>query len=243
MTKQFFNQILKLQDFTVKDFLSINNANILVIGAGGLAHPLLTSLLGHGIKNICIADDDIVEESNLHRQFLFDVTDIGTKKVKALEHKLSKKYPDLNIQTLNKFLEEKDIYALVGNFDLVIDCSDNFMTRYNVNEICYELKVPLFMALANGYLGHAIFFKNNISGPCYECIFPRKLNVNEDSCDETGIVPAVLGYISSLIAILVIKFICNEELNSSILYRIDAKKLDLKTTQFDKDPLCICCKD
>ena len=131
----------------------LNSKKILLIGAGGLAHPLVTSLCGSGLTTFDIADGDVIEYKNLHRQFLFNEKCIGKGKAKVLKSKLEDHYPQTNISVIEKFLEEKDLFEQIPNYDLIIDCSDNFKTRYNINEVCVEKNIPLVMGLASGVKG------------------------------------------------------------------------------------------
>ena len=238
----FWETATQLSGFNETLVDELNSKKILLIGSGGLAHPLLTSLCGSGLTTFDIADGDVIEYKNLHRQFLFNEKCIGQGKARVLKSKLEDHYPQTNISIIEKFLEEKDLFEQIPNYDLIIDCSDNFKTRYNINEVCVEKNIPLVMGLASGVTGHAAAFLNYANSPCYECIFPRNTNINEDSCDEVGILTPVLSYVSSIVAMMTIRIILDQFTKENFLYRIDGMTLKTNQTLINKDKECFVCK-
>ena len=242
MNSIFFEKVLKLDEFSKSDLIDLSQKRFLIIGAGGIAHPLVMNLLGHGVKHLSIADGDKVETNNLHRQFLFDFEDVGLNKAVTVKKKLAHKFPNLKLEIFDKFLDEKDLYNNLNNFDIVADCSDNFATKYNSNEICHEFKKPLFIGSANGYIGQAICIPNEVSGPCYECLFPRSSYLSEETCDESGVAPYVLSYIASILTMLITNFVIRGLSVPTKLYRIDAMKMELSTSTLHRDINCIICR-
>lgn len=241
MNSIFFEKVLKLDEFSKSDLTDLSQKRFLIIGAGGIAHPLIMNLLGHGVKHLSIADGDKVETDNLHRQFLFDFEDIGLNKAFTVKKKLINKFPNLKLEIFDRFLDERDLYNNLNSFDIVVDCSDNFATKYNSNEICHEFKKPLFIGSANGYIGQAIFIPNTVSGPCYECLFPRSSYLPEETCNESGIAPYVLSYVASILTMLITNFVISGLSAPIKLYRIDAKKMELSSSTLRSDTSCIIC--
>ena len=169
MNSIFFEKVLKLDEFSNSDLTDLSQKRFLIIGAGGIAHPLIMNLLGHGVKHLSIADGDKVETDNLHRQFLFDFEDIGLNKAVTVK-KLINKFPNLKLEIFDRFLDERDLYNNLNTFDIVADCSDNFATKYNSNEICHEFKTTIYW-FSKWIYGQAIFIPNTVSGPCYDVYF------------------------------------------------------------------------
>lgn len=241
MNSIFFEKVLKLDEFSKSDLTELSQKKFLIIGAGGIAHPLVMNLLGHGVKHLSIADGDKVETNNLHRQFLFDFEDIGLNKAVTIKKKLIHKFPNSELEIFDKFLDEKDLYNNLNAFDIIADCSDNFATKYYSNEICHEFKKPLFIGSANGYIGQAIFIPNTSSDPCYECLFPRSSYLSEETCSESGIAPYVLSYVASILTMLITNYVVRGLSAPTKLYRIDAMKMELSSSTLHRDINCIIC--
>ena len=142
MNLDFFEKQLLIDNFSEKLQKKIFDTNCLVIGGGGIAHPLLTYLVSTGFGNISIADGDKVELSNLHRQYHFNASDLNKRKAEVLKEKFKNEYEFINFKSINKFLEEKDLFELIEHHDLIFDASDNFQTRYISNDLCHEHKKP-----------------------------------------------------------------------------------------------------
>ena len=124
---------------------------------------------------------------------------------------------------------------------MIIDCSDNFKTRYNINEVCVEKNIPLVMGLASGVTGHAAAFQI-MPTALLRMYFPRNTNINEDSCDEVGILTPVLSYVSSIVAMMTIRIILDQFTKENFLYRIDGMTLKTNQTLINKDKECFICK-
>ncbi len=240
MNLDFFEKQLLIDNFSEKLQKKIFDTNCLVIGGGGIAHPLLTYLVSTGFGNISIADGDKVELSNLHRQFHFTANDLNKRKAEVLKKKFKNGYEFIDIKPINKFLEEKDLFELIEHHDLIFDASDNFQTRYICNDVCHEHKKPLISGAAEGMLGIVAAFNFKENSPCYECLFPRNYNLNERSCVNSGITPSVLGIIGSFMASIALKIIADETFKSSVM-RINLSDLSISQPKLKKDLLCKIC--
>ena len=137
-----YSRHIMISEIGLEGQLKIKNARVLVIGAGGLGAPLLLYLAAAGIGTIGIVDDDLVEDSNLQRQVLFGVSDIGQPKVQAAKNRLEALNPHINIITFQERLTSQNAYSIFSQFDFVADGSDNFATRYLVNDAAYFTKIP-----------------------------------------------------------------------------------------------------
>jgi len=194
-----------LKGFGTENQLKLTKAKVLVVGAGGLGVPVLTYLNAMGVGSIGIVDNDVVSITNLHRQVLYSERDIGKSKVTAAKEKLMAQNPNTEIVVFNKFLNTKNALEIIADFDIVVDASDNFPTRYLVNDACVILKKPFVYGALHGYEGQVSVF-NYKDGPTYRCLFPNMPNENEvPNCNEHGVLGIIPGIIGNLQALETIK--------------------------------------
>ncbi|WP_143960909.1 HesA/MoeB/ThiF family protein [Litoribacter populi] len=184
-------------------------AKVLIIGAGGLGCPALLYLAAAGVGHITVVDGDIVSLSNLNRQVLFGISDIGKPKVDVVKEYFSQKYNDIQIDGLPFYLSQENCLGIIENHDLVIDGSDNFQTRYMVNDACTLLEKPLIMGSIFQNEGQVSFLNAHGSKSVnYRDIFPEPPEAHEVlNCSETGVLGVLPGIIGSLQASEAIKFL------------------------------------
>lgn len=224
-------------------------AKVLVVGAGGLGSPVLLYLAAAGVGTLGIVDDDAVSLSNLQRQVAYGLTDVGRPKTESAKARLSGLNPDVKVVTHALRLTPENAKALIGPYDVVADGSDNFETRFAVNEACFRLKKTLVSAALLQFDGQLSTFKpfaKNERGeffPCYRCFVPAK-PPREDAftCAEMGILGAIAGVLGTLQAVEVIKEItgAGESLAGKlILY--DGLHGRFRTLALNRDPACRLC--
>jgi sulfur-carrier protein adenylyltransferase/sulfurtransferase len=178
-----------------------------VIGCGGLGCPVLQFLAAAGIGNIGIIDNDIVEEGNLQRQILFSTEDIGKPKVFAAVEKLDKYNPLVTITAIQHKLEISNAIEIIRQYQIIVDCSDNFTTRYLVNDACILQDKPLVSGSIYKFEGQVTVF-NYQKGPTYRCLYPAPPDQKFGSnCSETGVMGTITGLTGTLMANEVIKII------------------------------------
>ncbi|MCJ8154558.1 ThiF family adenylyltransferase [Chryseobacterium sp. SSA4.19] len=199
-----------LPDFGISAQEKLAASSVLVVGAGGLGCPALQLLVSSGIGKIGIVDFDFVEIQNLHRQFLFDEKDIGLPKVIVAERYLKSKNPETEIEIFNEKLTAQNGIGIIQNYDVVADCTDNFTTRYLLNDACFILKKPLVYASIFRYEGQVAVFnvekENQITN--YRDLFPVPPNQNEvPNCNEAGVLPTHSSVIGTFQANEVIKLL------------------------------------
>lgn len=187
-------------------------AKVLVIGAGGLGAPMMQYLAAAGVGTIGIIDNDVVEASNLHRQILFNASDIGSSKVKTTKKRLEQNNPHINIIEHEEKLDASNALDLLDKYDVIADGSDNFSTRFLVNDACVLLDKPLVHGSLFQFEGQLSVFnyteKNGIRGPNYRDLFPElPLPDQSPNCAETGILGMLPGTIGCMQAIEVIKIV------------------------------------
>jgi molybdopterin/thiamine biosynthesis adenylyltransferase/rhodanese-related sulfurtransferase len=207
-----YSRHIMISEIGLEGQLKIKNARVLVIGAGGLGAPLLQYLAAAGIGTIGIVDDDLVEDSNLQRQVLFGVSDIGQPKVIAAKNRLEALNPHINIIPYQERLTSRNAYSIFGQFDFVADGSDNFATRYLVNDAAYFTKIPNIFGSIYQFEGQISVFNfrkedGEISAN-YRDLFPTPpLPGTVPSCGEAGVLGVLPGIIGALQANEVLKLI------------------------------------
>ncbi|SKB44770.1 HesA/MoeB/ThiF family protein [Dyadobacter psychrophilus] len=202
--KRYSRQIL-LPEMGLIGQERLKAAKVLVVGAGGLGCPVLQYLVAAGVGNIGIVDDDVVDMTNLHRQILYSAADVGKSKVLAAVEKLEAQNPFVTLIPHQVRLQEDNVNQIIANYDLVIDGSDNFPTRYLVNDACVELDKPLIFGSILRFEGQVSVF-NYKGGPTYRCLFPDA--EEGDNCAEAGVIGILPGIIGTYMANEAIKIIC-----------------------------------
>lgn len=219
------------------------DSKVLVIGAGGLGSPCLLYLAASGIGTIGIVDCDIVELSNLQRQILFETSDIKTPKVEAAAAALEDLNPEIKIITHQLKLDASNIEEIIKNYDLIIDGSDNYSTRFLVNDICFKHKKPLVSAAILAFSGQISVFKAyEAAQPCYRCIYEDEPPEGTmPNCSLNGILGSVAGTMGTLIATEAVKEILQIGKSlSGYLMVYDALKQEFRKVKITKDADCRC---
>lgn len=184
----------------------LKSAKVLVIGAGGLGSPLLLYLAASGVGTIGFVDDDAVEASNLQRQIIHTEDRIGMPKVFSAEVAMKALNPFVELRPYHRRLGAEDAKALIADYDLVLDGTDNFDTRYLVNQICADLGKPLISAAITQWEGQISLYHPASGGPCYECVFPvRPAPGMVPTCAEAGVAAPLPGVIGSMMAMEAVK--------------------------------------
>lgn len=220
-------------------------SRVLVVGGGGLGSPLLLYLGAAGIGTLGVADDDVVDLSNLQRQVIHASTSIGAPKVESAKATLSALNPEVRVEAYRLRLDAENAAALVAQYDLVADGSDNFATRYVLNDVCYRLQKPLVAASLAPFDGQLSTFKSYLGppNPCYRCLFreppPPDL---VPRCETAGILGAVAGVMGTLQATEVLKELLGiGESLSGILLMYDALRVQFHRVRIPRDPACPTC--
>ncbi len=186
----------------------LSQAKVLVIGVGGLGSPALMYLVASGIGKIGLVDFDKISLSNLQRQVLFGTNDIGKLKVDVAKLKLNSLNPDIEIITFPVELSKRNIEKIFSDYDIVLDGTDNYSTRYLVNKYCFLQKKTLVFGAISQWDGQISLYDPNKKSACFECLFPEDDNFQiEASCAESGVLGPLVGIIGALMAAEVIKFI------------------------------------
>ena len=236
--KRFEKQII-LKKVGLAGQKKIFSANVLVIGLGGLGCPLLTYLAASGVGKIGIVDFDKVEISNLNRQTLFNTKDIGKFKVNQAKKAINKINKKINVIPFKKKLTSKNIKKIFSSFDIICDGTDNYNTRYLINDFCLKNKKILISSAISKFDGQLMKFNFKKKGPCYRCFIPSPPDY-ENNCQAEGIFSPVAGIMGSLQANEVLKCILNSknDLTNHVLI-FDSLKTEFRKSKISINPKCI----
>lgn len=220
----------------------LKKARVLLIGAGGIGSPAAYYLAAAGVGNIGIIDDDLVDRANLQRQILFTTEDIGKSKAEIAKLRISVLNPNIHVTAYAVRLTAQNAHHLIGDYDVVLDGSDNYQTRYLVGDVAAELHKPLVSGSLYQFMGQ-VGLLNSDNGPCYRCLYPEpppeKLIPN---CAEAGVLGVTAGIIGSLAASEVIKLIVGmHKASSATLFTFDSLANELKQYPIRQHPDCLIC--
>lgn len=203
-----YQRQMALPDLGLTQQVKLKEASVLVIGCGGLGHPVATYLAGAGIGTIGLIDDDTVELSNLHRQIAFQEGDIGKKKAEILSSRLKLLNKEVSIKTYLERLNSINAEELIANYDVIVDCTDNFPTRYLTNDVCVSKKKPMVYGSIYQYEGQVSLFNHNGSAN-YRDLYPIPPSAEAvPDCETGGVIGSLAGIIGSIQANETIKLIC-----------------------------------
>ena len=221
----------------------LSKSSILIVGAGGLGSPIAIYLAALGIGKIGIIDKDNVEMSNLTRQIIFNTNDIGKKKSSTAISKLKKINPNIKLETLNKRLTKSNIVRIAKNYNLIVDGSDNFKTRFLVNDYCLKNKKILISGAISKFDGQVYTFNfSKKNSPCLRCFIPKMpSNPEIDNCEYEGVIGPLAGIIGSIQANEAVKEILKigNTLCGYILI-VDSLKLAFRKVKLNKRIDCYC---
>ena len=218
-------------------------SKVFCVGAGGLGSPVALYLAAAGIGTIGIADSDQVDISNLQRQVLHFTDDIGRSKAISAREKLERLNPDVNVIVYEEMITKNNIRNIIKNYDIVLDGSDNFPTRYLVNDACYFEKKTLVSGAILRFEGQVSVFKPHAGGPCYRCLYSEIPPAGMiPSCEEAGILGAVAGIIGTTQAVETLKEIL--QIGQTLIGRLlifNALTMSVMEVKVKRDPKCPLC--
>lgn len=243
------DQLLRYARHILLDELGIEGqekllaATVLIIGAGGLGAPAALYLAGAGVGKLVLADDDIVEISNLQRQIVHTTARLGQYKADSGREALLALNPSIQVETLAHRLVGEDMDAAVAQADLVLDCCDNFATRHAINRACVKHGKPLVSGAAIRFAGQiSVYDLRDPASPCYHCLFPESDEAEEISCATTGVLGPLVGIVGSTQAAEAIKLLTGMgQLLVGRLLSVEALSMRWHDVRFGRDPGCPVC--
>jgi molybdopterin/thiamine biosynthesis adenylyltransferase/rhodanese-related sulfurtransferase len=233
---------IRLPSVGVDGQRAINHASILIVGAGGLGSPAAMYLAAAGVGRIGIADFDRVDVTNLHRQLLHRTDDVGRQKVESARATLAAINPHVRVEPIGARLSSANALEIVGSFDLVIDGTDNFPTRYLLSDACVLTRRPLVYGSVDRFDGQVSVFATT-DGPCYRCLFPTPPEAGTvQNCADAGVLGVLPGLIGTMQATEALKLTLG--LGNALIGRlllVDALRMQFHTVGVPRDPMCPAC--
>jgi molybdopterin-synthase adenylyltransferase len=217
-------------------------ARVLIIGVGGLGSPVVMYLAASGVGHLVLVDYDMVELSNLQRQIVHTTDRLGMHKVASAQHALAALNPEVQVTAIAGQLDPEALMEQVQLADAVVDCSDNFATRFALNRVCVANKTPLISGAAIRLEGQvAVFRADRLDAPCYRCLY-KDMDELGESCSQTGVLAPLVGIIGSIQATETIKVLLDigETLTGRLLI-LDALTMEWRSIKLRKDPDCPVC--
>jgi len=240
---QRYSRHMILPEVGGKGQKKLSRAKVLVIGAGGLGSPAALYLAAAGVGTLGLMDGDVVDLSNLQRQILHTTTDIGAPKVESGQRMLAALNPDITIKSYQETLTSENIMRVLSDYDVVLDGSDNFSTRFLVNDACFFAKKTLISGSIFRFEGQLTTVKAHEGFPCYRCLYPEPPPAGlVPNCQEAGVLGVLAGTIGVLQANEAIKEILGfgETLANRLLI-YDALEMKFRKVTRPKDPACPLC--
>lgn len=219
------------------------DARVLVVGAGGLGSPIVQYLAAAGIGTLGIADDDDVELSNLQRQVVHGDSDVGRNKAESAADYVRTLNPDIDVEARAERVTPENAETIVSEYDFVVDGSDNFSTRYLVNDACVLTDTPLSHGAIFKFEGQVTTFTREEDAPCYRCLFPEAPPAGTvPNCATTGVLGALPGTVGCIQATETMKYVLGEgELLDGRMLFYDAMDMSFEEVPFRKNPDCRVC--
>ena len=237
-----FSRQIMLPTMDVAGQQELVDATVLIVGMGGLGCPAAMYLSAAGVGHLVIADDDTVEITNLQRQIAHEQSNLGESKVSSAEATLKGLNPDVRITQIKNRLEGDLLEQAIVSADVVVDASDNFNTRFAVNQSCLKNKKPLVSGAAIRMEGQvAVFDSENPESPCYQCLY-SECDDDDASCSQNGGMAPLVGIIGSVQAMETIKLITG--IGNSLVGRLlllDAATMQWREMKLPRDPSCPAC--
>ena len=239
-----YSRHILLQEIGIEGQEKLIGAHALVIGAGGLGSPAALFLAASGVGTLTLCDNDTVDLTNLQRQILHRTASIGMNKVDSARAALAEINPEVRVNNLKERVESARLHELVAQADVVLDCSDNFATRYALNRACVQLRKPLVSGAAIRFSGQVTVFDfRQEHSPCYHCLFPENTENEDTRCAEMGVFAPLVGIIGSLQAAEALKLLLG--IGTSLcgkLLIMDALHSGLRTIKLSRDANCTVCR-
>ena len=236
-----YSRQIMLEEIGYEGQLKLKSARVCVVGIGGLGNPIATRLVAMGIGKLRIVDRDVVELSNLHRQTMFDESDIGKIKVEAAATKLKKMNSDVEIEALPVSVNDYTALDIVDGCDVIIDALDSVNARYSLNKACIKKNIPFVTGAAVGVTGQIFTILPNQTA-CYHCIFPALDENSMPTCSTEGVHPSILSIIGGIEVVEAVKILIGRKpsLANRILY-VDLDNLEFNFSSFKKVEECPVC--
>jgi molybdopterin/thiamine biosynthesis adenylyltransferase len=245
LESEFYKRQTVLKEIGLKGQELLKTSKVLIVGAGGLGHPVATYLAASGVGELTLCDGDLVEFTNLHRQVLFSAEDVGKPKSNIVAKIIKNQNPFINVKELQLRLDVTNAPAIIKGFDIIVDCTDNFPTKFLLHDLCWSFSKSLIQASLYQFEGQIQVFpfaKSKEFG-CLRCLWPKTPEVGcVDNCQDAGIVGAVAGNIGAAQALEVLKLILGMNtdfrMKTLIINLLQYSSSSIKWSESKSCPLC-----
>ena len=238
---RYSRQIL-LPEIDITGQQRLLDATVAIFGMGGLGSPVALYLAAAGVGRLVLVDFDVVELSNLQRQIIHFTADLKRPKVDSAREKLRALNPEVKVETVGRALEGAELFELVDRVDAVVDCTDNFTTRFALNEACRDARKPLISGAAIRFEGQvSVYYPGSPDSPCYRCLY-HNVDGDNETCVQTGVAAPLLGIVGSVQALETLKVLVGvgETLKGRLLV-LDGLNMEWRTLKLPRDPACPTC--
>lgn len=242
--KNLHKKHILLNEIGGKGQEKIHNSKVLIIGLGGLASPVIRYLASSGVNNFTLIDDDIIELDNLPRQNNYDLNDIDKAKIDVSAKIIKKLNYKANIISHYMRANKENLAEIINNHNIIIDATDSFKSKFEISDLCYQLKKILISGSFVGFTGYVAVYKAwlNKDYPCFRCFHNENINQSQDkACYNQGVFSAGVGVVGTLMAAEALKEIISDELSSvGKIFIFDFKNNNHRTSTLKKNKSCIC---
>lgn len=219
----------------------LRDARVMIVGMGGLGSPAAMYLTAAGVGRLVLADFDRVDESNLQRQIIHAHADIGALKAESAARSLRALNPDVEVETLDYSLDDDDLHAHAARADLLLDCSDNFPTRFAMNRASLQTRTPLVSAAAIRWEGQVTAFDPRAAAsPCYQCLYADE-NIESVTCEMEGVVAPLVGVLGTMQAMEAVNMLLGDSSLTGVVWLFDAQAMEWQRMKLPKNPACVAC--
>lgn len=238
-----YSRHILLPQVDIKGQQKLLDAHVMIVGLGGLGSPVATYLAAAGVGRLTLVDDDHVELSNLQRQVVHSEAQIGNSKVSSAAQRLKAINSDVELNLIDRRMDKAGLLDAMQTVDVLVDCSDNFATRFLLNEVSKQQRLPLVSGAAIRFEGQVTVYDPRQPGmPCYRCLYEDKGEL-EETCSESGILAPILSIIGGVQAVETVKLLMGlgESLAGRLLI-LDALSMSWREIKMKQDPTCPVCQ-
>ncbi len=238
-----YSRHVLLPEIDISGQTRLQQSKVLIIGAGGLGSPAAIYLASSGVGQITLCDDDNVDLSNLQRQIAHNSSSVGQNKAVSARKTLLALNPEITVTALTQRLSGESLQTAVSEADAVLDASDNFATRFMLNDACVKARTPLISGAVIRLSGQICVFRNDDgNSPCYRCLYDESALADEENCAQSGVFAPLTGIIGSMMAAETLKLLVpfGKPLDTRLLL-LNANTMEWRRLQRQKDPACQTC--
>lgn len=240
--KQRYSRQIRLPLVGERGQRQLRQAKVLILGLGGLGSPVAMYLTAAGVGELRLADFDCVDESNLQRQIIHRHCDIGELKAASAANTVRALNPATQVVTLDYSLDYDDLLAQAGAVDLLVDCTDNFPTRFEMNRASRQTNTPLVSAAAIRWEGQVTAFDPRAPhSPCYQCLYPEQ-DITSATCEMEGVISPLVGIVGAMQAMEAVNILLGHGQLHGVVWLFDAHAMEWQRMQLPKNPQCRACR-